>query len=94
MSTLSLSQRVTELVKALRRDVPECLAAGIVDLSTGMVVALETVETHPQDVIELVALVTLATTAAGRWGGLDFFIHRWFIAPQFCRRKADPSLSR
>jgi hypothetical protein len=58
MSTLSLSQRVTELVKALRRDVPECLAAGIVDLSTGMVVALETVETHPQDVIELVGAAT------------------------------------
>ncbi len=25
--------------------------------------------------VELVALLTLATTAVGRWGGLDFFIH-------------------
>ncbi|HET9655054.1 MAG TPA: hypothetical protein VFP72_06855 [Kineosporiaceae bacterium] len=55
---MSLSQRVTELVKALRRDVPECLAAGVVDLSTGMLLALETVETHPQEVIELVSAAT------------------------------------
>jgi hypothetical protein len=58
MKNMSLSQRVTDLVKALRRDVPECLAAGIVDLSTGMLLALETVETHPQEVIELVGAAT------------------------------------
>lgn len=34
-----------------------------------------------KDFVEMVALLVLATTAAGRWGGLDFFIHRWFIAP-------------
>ena len=34
-----------------------------------------------KDFVEMVALLTLATTAAGRWGGLDFFIHRWFVAP-------------
>jgi uncharacterized membrane protein YphA (DoxX/SURF4 family) len=28
--------------------------------------------------IEMVAIFTLATTAVGRWGGLDFFVHRWF----------------
>jgi len=58
MKTMSLSQRVTELVKALRRDVPECLAAGIVDLTTGMLLALETVDTHPQEVLELVGAAT------------------------------------
>jgi uncharacterized membrane protein YphA (DoxX/SURF4 family) len=43
-----------------------------------------------KDVIELVALLTLATTAAGRWGGLDFFVHRWFVVPFFgcCRTDA------
>ena len=40
-----------------------------------------------KDVIELVALLVLATTAAGRWGGLDFFIHRWFVAPWCARSK-------
>jgi uncharacterized membrane protein YphA (DoxX/SURF4 family) len=34
-----------------------------------------------KDFVEMIALLTLATTAAGRWGGLDFFIHRWFVAP-------------
>jgi hypothetical protein len=55
---MSLSQRVTELVKVLHRDVPECLAAGIVDLSTGMLLCLETVESHPQEVVELVGAAT------------------------------------
>lgn len=42
-----------------------------------------------KDFIELVALLTLATTAAGRWGGLDFFIRRWFVVPCCaCRPKA------
>ena len=58
MKSMSLPQRVTELVKALRRDVPDCLAAGIVDLSTGMLLALETVESHPQEVVELVGAAT------------------------------------
>jgi len=34
--------------------------------------------------------LTLATTAAGRWGGLDFFVHRWFVAPLFTPRQAAP----
>jgi uncharacterized membrane protein YphA (DoxX/SURF4 family) len=34
-----------------------------------------------KDFVEMVALLVLATTAVGRWGGLDFFIHRWFVAP-------------
>jgi len=40
-----------------------------------------------KDFIEMVALLTLATTAAGRWGGLDFFVHRWFIAPWCAARQ-------
>ena len=38
-----------------------------------------------KDLIEMVALLVIATTAAGRWGGLDFFVHRWFVKP-FCKR--------
>jgi uncharacterized membrane protein YphA (DoxX/SURF4 family) len=36
--------------------------------------------------IEMVSLFLLATTAAGRWAGLDFFVHRWLVRP-FCSRK-------
>lgn len=40
--------------------------------------------------VEMMAMLMLATTAVGRWGGLDFFIHRCCVKP-FCRRggKAD-----
>ena len=34
-----------------------------------------------KDFIEMVALLVIAASAAGRWGGLDFFVHR-------CRAKA------
>jgi uncharacterized membrane protein YphA (DoxX/SURF4 family) len=44
-----------------------------------------------KDFIEMVALLTLATTAAGRWGGLDFYIHRWFIAPWCVSRQQLPA---
>jgi uncharacterized membrane protein YphA (DoxX/SURF4 family) len=38
-----------------------------------------------KDFIEMVALLIIATTAVGRWGGLDFFVHRWFVKP-FCKK--------
>jgi uncharacterized membrane protein YphA (DoxX/SURF4 family) len=34
-----------------------------------------------KDFVEMVALFLLATTAAGRWGGLDYFIYRWIGRP-------------
>ena len=38
-----------------------------------------------KDFIELLALLTIATTAVGRWGGLDFIIHRLVVCP-FCSK--------
>lgn len=43
-----------------------------------------------KDFIEMVALLTLATTAAGRWGGLDFYVHRWFVAPWCAPKEQAP----
>lgn len=34
-----------------------------------------------KDFVEMVALLLLATTAAGRWGGLDYFVYRWIGRP-------------
>jgi uncharacterized membrane protein YphA (DoxX/SURF4 family) len=34
-----------------------------------------------KDFIEMVALVLLSTTAAGRWGGLDTFLYHWLGRP-------------
>ena len=38
--------------------VPECVAAGYVDLGSGMVLSIKTVDSHPQEVFELLAAAT------------------------------------
>lgn len=38
--------------------VPECVAAGYVDMSTGMLLGVQTVDSHPQEVLDLVAAAT------------------------------------
>ena len=53
------SDQVTSLVKTLRADAPDCVAAGVVDMATGMLLAYETVETHPAEVLDLLAGATL-----------------------------------
>lgn len=55
----SMSDRVSALVKILRSEVPECLAAGVIDMATGMLLAVETVDSHPSEVLDLLAAATL-----------------------------------
>ena len=38
--------------------IPECVAAGFVDLASGMVLSIKTVDSHPQEVFELLAAAT------------------------------------
>ncbi|MCL1622589.1 hypothetical protein [Ralstonia pseudosolanacearum] len=38
--------------------IPDCVAAGYVDLSSGMVLSIKTVDSHPSAVIELLAAAT------------------------------------
>lgn len=38
--------------------VPECVAAGYVDMSTGMLLSVKTVDSHPSEVLDLVAAAT------------------------------------
>ncbi len=38
--------------------VPEAVAAGYVDMSTGMLLGVKTVDSHPQEVLDLVAAAT------------------------------------
>lgn len=40
----------------------------------------------PYQLVEMLALLALATTAVGRWGGLDFFVHFLITAPFRGRR--------
>lgn len=47
----------SELQKAVS-EIPECVAAGYVDMSTGMLLGVKTVDSHPQEVLEIVAAAT------------------------------------
>lgn len=38
--------------------IPECVASGFVDLSSGMLLGIKTVDSHPQEVLELLAAAT------------------------------------
>lgn len=39
-------------------NVPDCVATGYVDMSTGMLLGIKTVDSHPREVIDLVAAAT------------------------------------
>ncbi len=39
-------------------DVPECVAAGYIDLTTGMLLGIKTVDSHPQEVMDILAAAT------------------------------------
>ncbi len=38
--------------------IPECVAGGYVDLSSGMLLGIKTVDSHPEEVLELLAAAT------------------------------------
>jgi hypothetical protein len=39
-----------------------------------------------KDFIELLALLVISTTAVGRWGGVDYWIHTLIVEPFRARR--------
>ncbi len=39
-------------------NIPECVAGGYVDLNSGMLLGIKTVDSHPQEVLELLAAAT------------------------------------
>ncbi len=51
---MSLDKAINEVVSS----VPDCLAAGLVDLSTGMLLAIKTVDSHPSEVMDILAAAT------------------------------------
>lgn len=46
------------VLKKVQTIVPECLAAGVVDMETGMLLSIRTVDSHPSEVIDLLAAAT------------------------------------
>ncbi|MFO0571420.1 MAG: hypothetical protein U0263_37670 [Polyangiaceae bacterium] len=51
---MSLDAALTQV----QQSVPECVAVGFVDIKTGMLLGIKTVDSHPQEVIDLVAAAT------------------------------------
>ena len=50
-----------KLDDALQRsltNIPDCLAAGFVDLASGMVLSIKTVDSHPSEVFDMLAAAT------------------------------------
>lgn len=39
-------------------DIPECVAAGYVDLTSGMILGIKSVDSHPAEVIDIIAAAT------------------------------------
>ncbi|MFE6921590.1 hypothetical protein ACFVAV_11135 [Nocardia sp. NPDC057663] len=55
----NMTEHLGATVKSLRAEVPDCVAAGIIDMSTGMLLSVETVDNHPPEVLDLLAAATL-----------------------------------
>lgn len=51
---MSLDAALTNVQKS----VPDCVAAGFVDMKSGMLIGVKTVDSHPQEVLDLVAAAT------------------------------------
>jgi hypothetical protein len=51
---MSLDAKLSALVNTI----PECVGAGYVDIGSGMLLSIKTVDSHPGDVINLVAAAT------------------------------------
>ena len=52
--TSNLDQQLATAINS----VPECVAAGYVDISTGMLLSIKTVDSHPTEVVDMVAAAT------------------------------------
>jgi hypothetical protein len=53
-----MANKLEQALQGAIANVPECVAAGYVDLSTGMLLGIKTVDSHPQEILELLAAAT------------------------------------
>lgn len=47
-----------DALQTAANSIPECVAAGYVDVASGMLLAIKTVDSHPRQVIDLLAAAT------------------------------------
>lgn len=55
---MNLAQAVDRTLKSLRSDVPDYAASGLVDMSSGMLLGVDTLDAHPREIIDIIAAAT------------------------------------
>jgi hypothetical protein len=58
MQGISFMSTLDQQLATASAGIPECVAAGYVDIQSGMLLAIKTVDSHPSEVIDLVAAAT------------------------------------
>lgn len=53
-----MASKLDQALQTTIANIPECIAAGYVDLTTGMLLGMKTVDSHPREVLELIAAAT------------------------------------
>lgn len=53
-----MASKLDSALQTAMGSVPECVAAGYVDLTTGMLLGIKTVDSHPKEILELLAAAT------------------------------------
>jgi hypothetical protein len=53
-----MANTLDRTLQSAMAQVPECVAAGYVDMATGMLLGVKTVDSHPQEVLDLVSAAT------------------------------------
>ncbi len=53
-----MSDKLTSALQAAIAGIPECLAAGYIDLSSGMLLGIRSVDSQPAEVVDLLAAAT------------------------------------
>jgi hypothetical protein len=58
MPNLSMAEVVGTCMKNFRQSVPDYVASGIVDMTTGMLLGVDTVDDHPREILDMLAAAT------------------------------------
>ena len=53
-----MASNLDQQLAASVNSIPECLAGGYVDISSGMLLSIKTVDSHPREVVDMVAAAT------------------------------------
>jgi len=59
MPTRSMSDVVSEAVRSFRQYIPDYVASGLVDMSTGLLLGVDTLDGHPREILEVLAAATV-----------------------------------